>query len=102
MTVEDFFGQFDREFFRSWFIDGPRLALTGKFSRRAAGFMIAGALPAIAAALFLTVPGILFPTPLHEAFFQFGKVLNSDIASLIPVGLGVLSSILSFRLPLGS
>lgn len=102
MTVEDFFGQFDREFFRNWFIDGPRLLLTGKFSRRAAGFMIAGALPAIAAALFLTVPGMLFPTPQHQAFFQFGKVLNSDMASLIPVGLGVLSSIFSFRLPLGS
>ena len=102
MTVEDIVSHFDKEFFRKWFIDGPRLLLKGKFSRRAAGFMIAAAIPAIAATLFLTLPELLFPTPQHNAFFYFSKSVNGDITSLVPLGLGLISSIFSLRLPLGS
>ena len=101
-TVEEILARFDGEFFRNWFIDGPRLLLKGKFSRRAAAFMIVATVPAIAATLFLTVPGMLFPTPAHNAFFYFWKGVNSDMASLIPVGIGLISSVFSLRLPLGS
>ena len=94
-------GQSVGEFFRSWFIDGPKLLLKGKFSRRAAVFMAVAAFPAIAAALFLTVPGMLFPTPQHNQFFHFAKVISGDSITLIPVAIGVLSSIFCLRLPLG-
>ena len=100
--MEEILSHFDGEFFRNWFINGPRLLLKGKFSRRAAGFMIAAAIPAIAATLFLTLPGLLFPTPAHNAFFYFSKGVNTDIASLVPVGLGLISSVFSLRLPVAS
>jgi hypothetical protein len=101
LTVSDVLGHFDREFFLDWFVRGPRLVLTGRFSRRAAGFMIASALPAILATLFLTIPGLLFHTPEHHAFFHFAKTLESDGTSMLPVFLGTLSSLCSFRFPLG-
>lgn len=101
LTVSEVLGHFDREFFLDWLVRGPRLVLTGRFSRRAAGFMIASALPSILGALFLTVPGLLFHTPEHQAFFHFAKTLESDATSMLPVILGGLSSICSFRFPLG-
>ena len=101
LTVEEILARFDGEFFRNWFIDGPRLLLKGKFSRRAAAFMIVAAIPAIAAVLFLTVPALLFPTPQHNAFFYFGKSVTSDVASYVPLAIGLLSTIFSLRLPLG-
>jgi hypothetical protein len=89
------------DFFRNWFINGPKLLMKGKFSRRAAVFMGFAAIPAIAVALFLTLPAILFPTPQHNQFFHFAKTINGDAATLIPVGIGILSSIFCLRLPLG-
>ncbi len=99
ITVQEFFGQFDKAFFRDWFITGPKLILKGGFSRRAAGFMIAAATPAILAALFITVPGLLFHTPEHNAYFHFAKIVEGE--SILPVILGTISSIFSFRFPLG-
>lgn len=89
------------DFFRNWFIIGPKLLMKGKFNRRTAVFIGFAAVPAIAVALFLTVPGILFPTPQHNQFFHFAKVISGDSATLIPVAIGVLSSIFCLRLPLG-
>jgi hypothetical protein len=102
ITVEEILPRLNGEYFRNWFIDGPRLLLKGKFSRRAAAFMIVAAIPAIAAVLFMTLPGLLFPTPAHNAFFYFAKGVTSDIASLVPLALGLLSTIFSLRFPLGS
>jgi len=90
------------DFFRNWFITGPKLLLKGKFTRRTAVFIGIAAIPAIAVALFLTVPGILFPTPQHNQFFHFAKVISGDTATLVPVAIGILSSICCLRLPLGS
>jgi hypothetical protein len=101
LTVGDLLGRFDRAFFREWFIDGPRMLLTGRFTRRAGAFMVASALPSILTALFLTVPGMLFHTPEHHAFFHFAKTLEGDGVSMLPVILGTLSSLFSFRFPLG-
>jgi hypothetical protein len=102
LTVEEIMPRLDGQFFHSWFIDGPRLLLKGKYSRRAAGFMIVAAVPALAAVMFLTLPALLFPTPQHNAFFYFGKGVTSDVASYVPLALGLISSIFSLRLPLGS
>jgi hypothetical protein len=101
VTVEEFFSRFDREFFREWFVEGPRLILTGRFTPRDAGFMIAAATPAILSALFLTVPGLLFHTPEHNQFFHFAKIIEGETPSALPVILGTISSICSFRFPLG-
>lgn len=94
-------GHFDRAFFRAWLIDGPRMLFKGRFTRRAGAFMIASALPSILTALFLTLPGLLFHTPEHHAFFHFAKTLEGDGASLLPILLGSLCSLCGFRLPLG-
>jgi hypothetical protein len=102
LTVEEIMPRLDRQFFHNWFIDGPRLLLKGKYSRRAAGFMIVAAVPALAAVMFLTLPELLFPTPQHNAFFYFGKGVTNDVASYVPLALGLISSIFSLRLPLGS
>jgi hypothetical protein len=102
LTVEEILSHFDGEFFRNWFIDGPRLLLKGKFSRRAGLFLVIGAMPALMAAAFLILPDILFPTPQHHAFFHFARAVSGDVASLIPVAIGVVASLFSFRLPLGS
>lgn len=100
-TVSEFFSHFDRAYFRDWFVEGPKLMLKGCFSRRAAGFMIVSAAPAILTGLFLTVPGILFHTPEHNAYFHFARIVEGDAPSIIPVILGTISSIFSFRFPLG-
>lgn len=100
-TVSEFFAHFDRAYFRDWFVEGPKLMLKGCFSRRAAGFMIVSAAPAILTGLFLTVPGILFHTPEHNAYFHFARIVEGDAPSIIPVILGTISSIFSFRFPLG-
>jgi hypothetical protein len=102
LTVEEVLSQFDGEFFRNWFIDGPKLLLKGKFSRRAAFFLTIGALPALMGVAYILLPDVLFPTPQHNAFFHFAKVVSSDVASLIPIGIGLIATIFSFRLPLGS
>ena len=102
VTVEDILSHFDGEFFRNWFIDGPRLLLKGKFSRRAAVFLTIGAMPALMGAAYVILPDVLFPTPQHNAFFHFARTVSSDVASLIPLGIGVIASLFSFRLPLGS
>lgn len=101
-SFREFFGQFDREFFHNWFVEGPVRILKGHFSRRAAGFMIAGAMPAILTGLFLTIPGLLFQTPQHHAFFYFAKIVEGDPASILPVLLGTVSALFSFRFPLGA
>lgn len=100
-TVAEFFAHFNRAYFRDWFVEGPKLMLKGCFSRRAAAFMIVSAAPAILTGLFLTVPGILFHTPEHNAFFHFARIVEGDAPSIIPVILGTISSIFSFRFPLG-
>jgi hypothetical protein len=102
ITVEDILSHFDGEFFCNWFINGPKLLLKGKFSRRAAVFLAIGAMPALLGAAYVILPDILFPTPEHNAFFQFARTVSSDVASLIPLGIGVVASLFSFRLPLGS
>jgi hypothetical protein len=100
LTVADVLGHFDREFFRSWFIDGPKLLLQGRFSAREGAFMAVAALPAIIATLFLTLPGLVFDSPDHHAFFHFARNLQQEAVSALPLVLGALCSLFSLRFPL--
>lgn len=99
LTVEELLARFDKAYFRDWFVLGPKLLLKGGFSRRAAAFMIASATPGILAALFVIVPGMLFHTPEHHAYFHFAKIVEGN--SFLPLILGTVSSVFSFRFPLG-
>ena len=99
LTVADLFGHFDGRFFRSWFIDGPRLLLTGRFTHREAAFIAMSALPALMAVALITLPAYLFDSPQQNAFYHFGQCLKADNMSLIPMAFGVLSAFFSFRFP---
>jgi hypothetical protein len=99
LTVADVFGRFDREFFRSWFIDGPRLLLTGHFSHREGAFIIISAVPALLAVALITVPAFLFDSPQHNAFYHFAQCLKGENTSLIPMAFGAITCLFSFRFP---
>ena len=64
--------------------------------------MIIGAIPAILAGLFTTVPGFLFQTPEQHAFFYFAEIVEGNSASSLPMLLGAVTSLFSFRFPLGA
>lgn len=102
LSVADVFGHFDREFFRSWFIDGPWRLLTGRFSAREGVFMAISAMPALLAFALIMLPAYLFHTPEHSAFYHFGQCLRTENASLIPMALGTISSLFGLRFPHGS
>jgi len=99
LTVADLFGHFDGRFFRSWFIDGPRLLLTGRFTHREAMFIAMSAMPALLAVALITLPAYLFDSPQQNAFYHFGQYLKSENFALIPMVIGVVSSLFSFRFP---
>ncbi|MGB6222754.1 hypothetical protein [Haloferula sp.] len=88
-------------FLKSCYVDGFLALVAGHYTRRQAAMIIAGSLPTILGAMMITVPGILFPTPGHQAFFHFGNTLSCDPTSLIPVVLGAISTTLGLRIPLG-
>ncbi|MEK7952092.1 hypothetical protein [Luteolibacter soli] len=99
LTVGDVFGHFDGRFFRSWFIDGPRLLLTGRFSHREAAFIAISALPALLALGLITLPALLFDSPQQNAFYHFGQYLKGENTAMMPMALGVISALFSFRFP---
>jgi len=69
-------------------------------TKRTFAFMCAGLLPLLAAAGMIAIPAMIFNTPNQQAYFFFGRMLQSDSASLIPLLLGVLSLIVALRFPL--
>ncbi|HEY1120015.1 MAG TPA: hypothetical protein VGE67_00380 [Haloferula sp.] len=85
--------------FRSWFIDGPRLLLTGRFSHREAAFIAISAIPALLALGCIMLPAYLFDSPQQNAFYYFGQCLKGESIGLIPMIFGVISSIFGFRFP---
>jgi len=86
-------------FLKSTLWTGPLMLLTGKVSKRTAGFMIAGAVPAILVALFLTVPPLLFCTPQHQAYFYFSRDLANSPVSLLPMLVAAVCALLALSLP---
>lgn len=85
--------------FRNWFIEGPRLLLTGRFTHREATFIAISALPALLGLGFITLPAYLFDSPAQNAFYYFGQCLKSEDTALIPMAFGVISSVFGFRFP---
>lgn len=81
------------------FWSGPRLLFTSHLSLRTAGFMIAAAVPAIVCTTVMTVPSLLFTTPESNAYFYFGRILQSDPVSWIPMGVAAFCSILALAVP---
>ncbi|MFD0894886.1 hypothetical protein KBB96_04285 [Luteolibacter ambystomatis] len=78
---------------------GPLMLVTGQVSKRTAAFMIAGAIPAILVALFLTVPNFLFCTPQHQAYFYFGRDLANSPLSLVPMLVAAICALIALSLP---
>ncbi len=99
LTVADVFGHFDRQFFRSWFIDGPRLLLSGRFNHREGAFIVISALPALLAVALITVPAYVFDSPQHNVFYHFAQCLKGENISLIPMAFGAITSLFCFRFP---
>jgi hypothetical protein len=89
------------KFLKSCYVDGFRALIAGRYTRRQAALIIAGNLPTILGALMITVPGVLFPSPGHQAFYHFAATLGCEPSSLIPVFLGAISSTLGLRIPIG-
>lgn len=81
------------------FWSGPRLLFTTRLSFRTAGFMIAAAVPAIVCMTVMTVPALVYTTPESNAYFYFGRILQSDPVSWIPMGVAAFSSILALAVP---
>ncbi|WP_226895415.1 hypothetical protein [Luteolibacter marinus] len=100
--VQQHFGQIDAAYFRNWFVEGPKRLLRGRFSRRAAMFMIVSTVPGILAALMMTVPGFLFHTPEHHQFYFFARCLEGDSVSKLPLLIGTISSVFGLRFPLSA
>ena len=89
------------KFLKTSYVDGFLALVAGRYTRSQAALIIAGSIPTILGALLITVPGILFPTPGHQAFYYFGSSLSCEPIALIPVFLGMVSSTLGLRIPLG-
>ncbi len=87
-------------FLKSSYVDGTRALIQGRYSRRQAALIAVSTLPAILGLLFLTVPGILFPTPSHNEFFHFAANIGGNPASMLPMILGAASATLGLRIPL--
>lgn len=88
-------------FLKTSLVDGSRSLIRGEYSHRQAAIVIASTLPAIIAALVVTLPGILFPTEAHQAFHYFAQSLETEKVSMLPTFLGLASSILGLRVPVG-
>ncbi len=81
------------------FWSGPRLLFTSRLSLRTAGFMIAAAVPAIICTTVMTVPALVYTTPESNAYFYFGRIMQSDPVSWIPMGVAAFCSILALAVP---
>lgn len=88
-------------FIKSCLVDGSKALLAGHYDKRQASLIIAANVPAIIGAMVITVPGILFHSPGHQAYYHFANNLGCEPASLIPMFLGATSSLLGLRIPLG-
>ncbi len=87
-------------FLRETFVLSPGRLLRQRPGRRTLGFMLAGALPLVAACLLIAVPGLLFSHPDQRVYFFFASQLRTDASSFVPVVLGLCSLVAVLRLPL--
>lgn len=81
------------------FWSGPRLMFTSRLSLRNAAFMIAAAIPAIVCTTAMTVPALVYSSPDANTYFYFGRILQSDPVSWIPMGIAAICSFLALAVP---
>lgn len=81
------------------FWSGPRLLFTSRLSPRNAGFMITAAIPALLCATAMTVPAIVFSSPDSNAYFYFGRILQSDPLSWIPMSVAAICTFMALAFP---
>jgi hypothetical protein len=72
---------------------------TSRLSLRNAGFMAAAAIPAIVCTTAMTVPAMVYSTPEANSYFYFGRILQSDPASWIPMGIAAICTFLALAVP---
>ena len=84
------------------FLAGPRAVLAARYSRSQAWVLILATLPSILGGLAVTVPGVLFPTESHRAFHLYARAVATDPLSLLPIAAGIVTLLLSFRIPVHS
>lgn len=90
-----------RKFLKTCIIDGGRAVLEGRFTTRQGILIAAGQLPILLGVMLITVPALLFPTPEHNAFYEFARQLATGASSAVPILLGLVSATLGLKIPLG-
>jgi len=81
------------------FWSGPRILLTSRISLRSAGFMIAATIPALVCTTAMTVPALVYSTPESNTYFYFGRILQGDAMSWVPMTLAAICTFLAFAIP---
>ena len=84
------------------FLAGPRALIEARYSPAQAWILILATLPSILGVLAMKVPGVLFPTEGHRAFFLYAHTVATDPMSLMPIAVGAVTLLLSFRIPVHS
>ena len=84
------------------FLAGPRALLAARYTRSQAWVLILATLPSILGGLAVTLPGVLFPTESHRAFHLYARAVATDPLSLLPIAAGIVTLLLSFRIPVHS
>lgn len=82
------------------FLEGPKAVLEGRYGWPQALILICSTLPALLGLVALTLPGILFPTEAHRAYYHFACNLANDPLSLLPFAIGAVTIVLGLRVPL--
>ena len=88
-----------RDFLRAAYIEGPKAILRGNFSKRQGTLLCMATMPILLGVLFVTVPGILFPSPGHKAYYHFAVSLGNELIALVPMFIGIVSTTVGLKLP---
>lgn len=86
-------------FLRAAYIEGPKALIQGRYSRRQGVFLCLATAPILLGALFITLPGVLFPSPEHRAYYHFAVTVGNELVAVIPVLIGMLATTFGLRLP---
>lgn len=81
------------------FWSGPRLLFTSRLSLRSAVFMIAASIPALVCTTAMTIPALVYSTPESNTYFYFGRILQGDPVSWVPMTFAAICSFLAFAVP---
>ena len=88
-------------FLKACYVDGTKAIVAGKYTRGQAAVIIFGMIPVLLCVALMTIPSVLFPTPDHNSYYMFAKILANQGTSALPIILGVISTTLSLKVPVG-